>query len=110
MNIAVLVSGDGTNLQAIIDLVNNGNIKAHIALVVSNNPDAYALIRAANAGIETFVLSHKGFSRREEYDKVLIDELEKRNVELVVLAGFMRLVSSFFVEKYRYNILNIHNK
>lgn len=108
MNIAVFVSGSGTNLQAIIDAVKAGRIKAAIALVVSDNEKAYALTRAKNAGIETFVLKPKDFETREDYDKGIIKELEKRGVELVVLAGFMRLLSSYFVKKYKNRIMNIH--
>jgi len=108
MNIAVFVSGNGTNLQAVIDAVSRGVIKAKIALVVSNNKDAYALTRAKNAGIETFILSHKGFSSREDYDKEVIKELKKKKIDLVVLAGFMRLLSPLFVKKYKNKILNIH--
>jgi len=108
MNIAVLVSGSGTNLQAIIDRVTKGEIKAKIALVVSDNKDAYALTRAKTAGIETFVLSPEGFKSREDYDKEILKELKKKEVELVVLAGFMRLVSSHFVSQYKNKIINIH--
>jgi len=108
MNIAILVSGSGTNLQAIIEAVKSGRIKAKIVLVVSNNEDAYAITRAQKAGVETFVLSHKKFKTREEYDKVVVKELEKRNVELVALAGFMRLLSDYFVKRYENRIVNVH--
>jgi len=108
MNIAVFVSGSGTNLGAIIDAVSRGEIKAKIALVVSDNEDAYALTRAKKAGIETFVLGPKGFTSREEYDKAVIKELEKKDIGLIVLAGFMRLVSDYFVGKYKNRIINIH--
>jgi phosphoribosylglycinamide formyltransferase-1 len=108
MNIAVFVSGNGTNLQAIIDAASRGEIKAKIALVVSNNKDAYALTRAEKAGVESFVLSHKDFKTRTDYDKEIIKELKKKNIELVVLAGFMRLLSPHFVREYRNKIMNIH--
>jgi len=108
MNISVFVSGNGTNLQAIIDGVSRGEIKAKIALVVSDNKDAYALERAKKAGIETLVLSHKGFPSRESYDKEIIKELEKKEIGLVALAGFMRLLSPYFIKKYENRILNIH--
>ena len=108
MNIAVFVSGNGTNLQAIIDAVSRGGIKTEIALVISDNKNAYALERAKKARIETFVLSHKEFSSRESYDREIIKELEKKKVDLVVLAGFMRLLSPYFVKKYKNRILNIH--
>lgn len=108
MNIAVFVSGNGTNLQAIIDENQKGSLKCNIALVVSDNKNAYALARAEKAGIETFVLSPKTFKTRKSYDAVIIKELEKRNIELIVLAGFMRLLSDPFVRKYKNRILNIH--
>ena len=108
MNIAVFVSGNGTNLQAIIDAISRGEINAKVSLVVCNNEGAYALTRAENAGIETFVKSHKGFKARADYDKEIIKELKKRNIELVVLAGFMRLLSPAFVKEYRNKIMNIH--
>ncbi|NQU95363.1 MAG: phosphoribosylglycinamide formyltransferase [Candidatus Omnitrophica bacterium] len=108
MNIAVFVSGNGTNLEAIIDAVSSGKIKAKIRLVVSDNKNAYALTKAKNAGIETFVLSPKGFSSREDYDKEIMKELEKKDIGLIVLAGFMRLVSTPFIKKYKNKILNVH--
>lgn len=108
MNIAVFVSGNGTNLQAMIDAISRGEIKARIALVVSDNKDAYALARAKKAGIEAFILSPKGFKSREDYDREIIKELKKRNIGLVVLAGFMRLISDYFVKEYKNKILNIH--
>ena len=108
MNIAVFVSGNGTNLQAIIDAISRDEIRAKIALVVSDNKDAYALRRAKKANIETFVLSAKGFKIREDYDKEIIKELEKSSVKLVVLAGFMRLISPHFVRQYKNKIMNIH--
>ncbi|MBL7157753.1 MAG: phosphoribosylglycinamide formyltransferase [Candidatus Omnitrophica bacterium] len=108
MNIAVFVSGNGTNLEAIIDAVSRDEIKAKIALVVSDNKDAYALERAKKAGIDTFILSSKGFKKREDYDKEIIKELEKKNIQLIVLAGFMRLMSGYFVKKYKHKIMNIH--
>jgi len=108
INIAVFASGSGTNLQAIINAVKRRYIKARIALVVCDNPGAYALTRADKAGINTFILLKSGYKSREEYDKRVIKELEKENIGLVVLAGFMRLLSSAFVNKYRNRILNIH--
>ena len=107
MNIAIFASGNGTNLQAVIDAVSRGEIKAKIALVVSDNKDAYALERAKKAGIETFILSPKSFKTREDYDKEIIKELKKKNIDLVVLAGFMRLMSPAFIKEYKNKILNI---
>lgn len=108
MNIAVFVSGNGTNLQAIIDSISRGKITAKIALVVSDNKNAYALTRAKNADIETFVLNPKDFKKKEDYDSEIIKELRKKDVGLVVLAGFMRLVSSRFVRIFKLRIMNIH--
>ena len=108
MKIAVFVSGSGTNLQAIIEAVKDGLIKASIALIVSDKKDAYALERAKKSGIETFILSPKGFQSREDYDKEIIKRLKEKNIGLVVLAGFMRLLSSGFVREYKNKILNIH--
>ncbi len=108
MNIAVLCSGSGTNLQAIIDAVRSNNIKARIALVVSDNEKAYALERAKKAGIETLCLEAKRFRSREEYDKEIVKHLKAKDVGLVVLAGFMRLMSAYFVNEYKMRIMNIH--
>ena len=108
VNIAVLCSGSGTNLQAIIDGVKSGYIPARIALVVSDKADAFALERAKKAGIETLVLSARRFKSREDFDKEIVRNLKARNVELVVLAGFMRLLSSYFIREYRNRIMNIH--
>lgn len=107
-NIAVFCSGNGTNLQAIINAVKRRYVKANLSLVVCDNPDAYALVRAKKAGIESFMLTKKDFKSREEYDKAVIKKLEEKNIDLVVLAGFMRLLSSLFVNKYKDRILNIH--
>ena len=108
MNIAVLCSGNGTNLQAIIDAVKAGRIPARIALVVSDNKDAYALERAKKAGIETLILDKKGFKTREDFDKEVARHLKKKDVKLVVLAGFMRLVSPWLIGEYKNAIINIH--
>ncbi len=107
-NIAVFCSGNGTNLQAIIDAVKRGYIKANLALVVCDNPGAYALERAKKANIEIFLLTKDGFKKREDYDKEIIKKLEEKKIDLVVLAGFMRLMSPYFVSKHKNRILNIH--
>jgi len=86
-NIGVLISGRGSNLQAIIDAVGDGRLDARIALVISNRPAAYGLERARAAGVETLVRDHKGWPSREAYEAVLVDDLRARNVELVCLAG-----------------------
>lgn len=108
MNIAILCSGSGTNLQAIIDSVKNGYIPAKIALVVSDNKDAFALTRAKNARVDTLVLNPKDFKTRETFDREIIKNLKKKNVELIVLAGFMRIMSSHFIRQYKNRIMNIH--
>ena len=108
MNIAVLCSGSGTNLQAIIDSVKSGYIPAKIALVVSDNKDAFALERARKAGIETLMLDKNDFKKREDFDREIVKNLKKKDVGLVVLAGFMRLLSAYFIKEYRHKIINIH--
>ena len=108
MNIAVLCSGSGTNLQAIIDAVKSGYIKAKIALVVSDNKDARALARAKSSGIETLYLNPKEYKSREDYDRAIVKNLRAKDAGLVVLAGFMRLMSPYFVNEYKGKIMNIH--
>lgn len=108
MNIAVFASGSGTNFQAIIEKVEDGYIPARIALLVSDNKDAYAIERAKRAGIETFISSPRGFKSREEYDKAIVKKLKEKKIHLVVLAGFMRLMSPYFVKEYKDRIMNIH--
>jgi phosphoribosylglycinamide formyltransferase-1 len=106
--IGVLISGSGTNLQSIIDAVEAKKLDAKIELVLSNKPDAYGLVRARNHGVPFEVLEHKGFASREAYDQAIVDLLRGRGVELVVLAGFMRLLSPVFVKAYSNRIMNIH--
>lgn len=108
MNIAVFVSGNGTNLQAIIDAVKKGYINAKIALAVSDNKEASALKRAQKAGIETIALDAREFDSKEDFDKEIIKNLKKRDIELVALAGYMRLLTPYFIKKYRNRILNVH--
>lgn len=108
MNIAVLCSGSGTNLQAIIDSVRSGYIPAEIAVVVSDNKKAYALERAKAAGIETVALSLKDFKSREDFDKEIVKNLKSRKVGLVVLAGYMKLLGPAFVREYSNRIMNVH--
>jgi phosphoribosylglycinamide formyltransferase 1 len=106
--IGVLISGSGTNLQSIIDAVEAKKLDAKIELVLSNKADAYGLVRAQNHGIPIEVLEHKGFASREAYDQTVVDLLRGRGVELVVLAGFMRLLSPDFLKAYSNRIMNIH--
>ena len=106
--LGVLISGRGSNLKAIIDAIGDGRLNASIALVISNQADAQGLAHARRAGIETLVLVHKAYSSREEYDRAMVQELNGRGVTLVCLAGFMRLLSSAFVDAFPDRILNIH--
>jgi phosphoribosylglycinamide formyltransferase-1 len=103
-----LISGSGTNLQAIIDAIEAKELDAKIQLVLSNRADAYGLVRAKKHGIPIEVLDHKRFSGREDFDQAVVDILQARGVELVVLAGFMRLLSPIFVRAYSNRIMNIH--
>ena len=107
--VAVLVSGGGTNLQAIIDAVGEGIIKsAELSLVISNNPSAYALTRAQNAGIEAQVISKKECGSQEVFESKLIEVLEANGIELIVLAGFMSILSADFTRRYDRRIINVH--
>lgn len=108
LSIGVLISGSGTNLQSIIDAIAAKELDAKIAVVLSNKADAYGLVRAKNHGIPTEVLDHKTFPSREAYDQAVVDRLCERGVELVVLAGFMRLLSPVFIKAYSNRIMNIH--
>ncbi|MBQ9070588.1 MAG: phosphoribosylglycinamide formyltransferase [Clostridia bacterium] len=109
IKIAVLVSGGGTNLQALIDAEHSGEIKSgNIALVVSNVKDAYALTRAENAGIENITVSKKELGSQEAFEDKLISELEKRGIELIVLAGFMSILSEKFTRHFSDRIINVH--
>jgi len=106
--IAILISGGGSNLQSIIDHVELGNINANIACVISNKPDAYGLVRAQKANIPTHIIEHKNFSSREAFDMELVNTLAVYNIKLIVLAGFMRVLSPTFINEYPSCILNIH--
>jgi len=108
--IAVLVSGGGTNLQALIDAQNAGIIKSgQIELVISNNADAYALTRAQNAGIDTAVVSKKELGGDQRiFEETLIEVLMSKGIELIILAGFMCILSASFTSKYDKRIINVH--
>jgi phosphoribosylglycinamide formyltransferase 1 len=106
--IGVLISGSGTNLQSIIDAIEAKRLDAKIEVVLSNKADAYGLVRARSHGIVTEVLDPKEFSDREAFDLAVVDILRAGNVELVILAGFMRLLSPVFVKAYSNRIMNIH--
>ena len=108
-NIAVFVSGGGTNLQALIDAQERGEIKnGRITYVLASNDRAYALQRAEKAGIEHQVVSRKAYSTSGDYDAAILAALENRNIDLIVLAGFLSILGPSVVEKYRNRIINIH--
>ena len=106
--IGVLISGRGSNLQAILDAVADGRLEAEIAIVISNKADAAGLDRARRAGIESLHLSHRDYDSRETFDLAVVAELKKRDVALVCLAGFMRLLSAEFVNAFPNAILTMH--
>ena len=106
--IAILISGSGTNLQAFIDAARDRTLDADIVSVLSNRPDAYGLERAKRAGIETVCIEHGDFGNRESFDRAMADELDSARPDLIVLAGFMRILSPWFVRHYEGRVLNIH--
>ncbi len=106
--LGVLISGSGTNLQSIINSIKKGSLKGEIGVVISNREDAYGLIRAKNENIPSFVVSHKIFKSREEHEKEIVKILKNHGVDVVVLAGYMRLITPFFISHYPEKILNIH--
>ena len=107
-DVVVLLSGTGSNLQALIDSTRTGDSPARIAAVISNRSDAYGLQRAREAGIATRTLDHKAFEGREAFDSALVELIDAFNPKLVVLAGFMRILSADFVRHYAGRLLNIH--
>ena len=106
--IVVLSSGSGSNLQAIIDASQDNDYPGKVVGVISNKADAYGLTRAENAGIETLALSHKDFDSREEYDVALMAKIDNFKPDVIVLAGFMRILTADFVQHYQGKLLNIH--
>ena len=109
LKVGVLVSGGGTNLQAILDAVDNGTVtNAKIEVVISNNPGAYALERAKNHGIAAECVSPKDFATREEFNEALIAKVDSYNLDLIVLAGFLVKIPEGMIAKYRNKIVNIH--
>jgi phosphoribosylglycinamide formyltransferase-1 len=107
-SIVVLISGNGSNLQAIIDACDTGKIKGKVTAVISNKPDAYGLERAQNAEIDAIELNHKLFASREDYDQALRQSIDEYQPDVVVLAGFMRILTADFVNHYTGKLINIH--
>jgi len=108
IRLGVLASGGGTNLQSIIDACANQSIAAEVAVVISNNPDAGALQRARNAAITAECINHRDFSRRDDFDAAVVARLQHHQVDLVVLAGFMRIIGDNFLTAFPMRIMNIH--
>lgn len=108
LKIAVLISGSGSNLQAIIDAIEGGSLKAEICGVLSNRVDAYGLVRAQQHGIPTAVITHGDFPDRASFDQALMRQIDSWQVNIVVLAGFMRILTPEFVLHYENRLLNIH--
>ena len=108
INIGVLASGRGTNLQAIIEAIKEGKIEGRISIVISDNHDAFALKRAKQNNIEIEYVNFKSFKNREDFDKEIIKILKEKKIDLVVLAGYMRILSPYFIRAYQNKIMNIH--
>lgn len=106
--LGVLISGRGSNLQAIIDAIASGTLRAELAIVISNQRDAAGLVRAQDAGIETQVIDHRAFADRASFERALARELHARNVAVVCLAGFMRVLTRTFLDEFPNRVLNIH--
>ena len=106
--IGVLVSGGGTNLQSIIDNIHIGQCDASIECVISNKPDVYALTRAQQANIPHYVIKHDDYASRKAFEQGIIETLDQHDIDMVVLAGFMRVLESHFIQRYKGRILNIH--
>jgi phosphoribosylglycinamide formyltransferase-1 len=108
ISLAVLISGGGSNLQAIIDAIKNNKLDAQIKAVISNNVSASGLDRAARENITTHVIEHKSYPSREAFDQAMSQVIDAAKVDLVVLAGFMRILSKPFIEHYQHRLINIH--
>ena len=108
LQLAILISGNGSNLQAIIDAIELGKLNAQIKVVVSNNREAYGLARATKHGLNTWVIDHRDFDNREQYDTVLQHYLESVAADYIVLAGFMRILGPAIIKAFAHRILNIH--
>jgi phosphoribosylglycinamide formyltransferase-1 len=108
LQLAILISGNGSNLQAIIDAIELGKLNAQIKVVISNNSAAYGLVRATKHGLNTWVIDHRDFENREQYDTVLQHYLESVAADYIVLAGFMRILGPAIIKAFAHRILNIH--
>lgn len=108
LNLGVLISGFGSNLQAIIDAIERGELAARVKVVISNRADAFGLERARRHGIDALIIEHRKFPSREAFDREVVAALKARDVELVILAGFMRLLSPVMVQAFPNRIMNIH--
>ncbi len=109
LRLGILVSGGGTNLQAIIDSIENGTVKnARIETVVSSNENAYAIDRAKKYGIGAIVISAKKFYSRDEYDEALVNHMKDKNIDLIVMAGFLSIVGSKLINQFKNRIINVH--
>jgi phosphoribosylglycinamide formyltransferase-1 len=108
LRLAILISGNGSNLQSIIDAIELGKLNAQIKAVVSNNNQAYGLVRASKHGLNTWVINHRDFQDREQFDAVLQHYLESVEVDYIVLAGFMRILGPTIIKAFEHRILNIH--
>jgi phosphoribosylglycinamide formyltransferase 1 len=104
----VLISGEGTNLQAILDCIAAGRLDCVVRLVISNRPEARGLARAAAAGVPTSVIDHRGFATREQFEAVVVEALREAGAELVVLAGFDRLLTRVMLDAFPHRIINVH--
>lgn len=108
VRIGVLISGNGTNLQALIDSIESGKINGRICVVISDREDAYGLIRARKHGIEALFINKKDFINNSDFNKKILEELKKRGIQLLVLAGYLRILSPEIIKEYRNRIINIH--
>ena len=107
-NVIVLISGNGSNLQAIIDHIQQGNLPITVSAVISDRPNAYGLTRAANAGIPTHIIDYTHFADRTQFDMALRQQIDAYTPDLIVLAGFMRILTADFVKRYLGKMINIH--
>ena len=107
-SLVVLISGSGSNLQALIDAIENKDIDAEIKAVISNKATAFGLVRASEADIETYIVDHKQFPDRESFDRAIMDIIDPYKPDLVILAGFMRILSDVFIDHYQHHLINIH--